>query len=52
MLKLNKNTAIYVASHAVDCRKTIDGLSALIVEIDKAPNDGSVYVFITKPATG
>lgn len=46
MLRLNENTPIYVASHAVDCRKAIDGLSALIVdELDKAPNDGSVYVF-------
>ena len=46
MLKLSEKTAIYVASHAIDCRKAINGLAALILEeFDKAPNDGSVYVF-------
>lgn len=37
---------IYVASRAVDCRKAINGLAALVLEeLDRQPNDGSVYVF-------
>lgn len=46
MLKLGKETAIYVASERVDFRKAINGLAALVLEhFEKAPQDGSVYVF-------
>ena len=46
MLKLSEDTMIYVASCAVDCRKAINGLAALVLEaLDKQPHDGSVYVF-------
>jgi transposase len=46
MLKLSEKTTIYVASHAVDCRKAINGLAALVSEeLDRQPHDGSVYVF-------
>lgn len=46
MLKLSEDTIIYVASCAVDCRKAINGLAALVLEeLDRQPHDGSVYVF-------
>lgn len=46
MLKLSEETTIYVASHAVDCRKAINGLAALVSEeLDRQPHDGSVYIF-------
>lgn len=46
MLKLSEETTVYVASRAVDCRKAINGLSALVLEeLARQPNDGSVYVF-------
>lgn len=46
MLKLSENTTVYVASRAVDCRKAINGLAALILEeLGRAPHDGSVTVF-------
>jgi hypothetical protein len=32
MLKLTENTRIYVAANAVDFRKAINGLAALVVE--------------------
>lgn len=46
MLKLNKETAIYVASERVDFRKAINGLASLVLDyFNKSPQDGSVYVF-------
>lgn len=49
MLKLEEKTSIYVASEAVDFRKAINGLAALVVEhFSKTPNDGSVYVFYNR----
>lgn len=46
MLNLTEDTGIYVASHAVDCRKAINGLAALVLdEFARPPNDGSVYIF-------
>jgi len=51
MLKLTENTRVYVAASAVDFRKAINGLTALIVEqYEMAPNDGSVYVFYNRNA--
>lgn len=52
MLQVKKDTAIYVASERVDFRKAINGLSALVLEhFDKAPQDGSVYVFYNGDCT-
>lgn len=49
MLRLTENTRVYVATSAVDFRKAINGLAALIVEqFEMAPNDGSVYVFYNR----
>ena len=46
MLKLTKDTRIYVADKPVDGRKAINGLASLVVEEFEMPvNDGSVYVF-------
>ena len=47
MLRLTESTRVYVAASAVDFRKAINGLAALIVEQhEMAPNDGSVYYSI------
>lgn len=49
MLKLTENTRVYVAASAVDFRKAINGLAALVVEqFEMVPNDGSVYVFYNR----
>jgi hypothetical protein len=46
MLKLTKDTRIYVADKPVDCRKAINGLASLVIEqFEMSVNDGSVYVF-------
>ncbi|MES2580093.1 MAG: IS66 family insertion sequence element accessory protein TnpB [Pseudomonadota bacterium] len=46
MLRLTEHTRVYVCASAVDCRKAINGLAALVVEqFELCPNDGSVYVF-------
>jgi len=51
MLRLTESTRVYVAASAVDFRKAINGLAALIVEqYEMAPNDGSVYVFYNRSA--
>lgn len=51
MLRLTENTRVYVAASAVDFRKAINGLTALIGEqFEMAPNDGSVYVFYNRSA--
>jgi transposase len=49
MLRLSEGTAIYVAGKAVDFRKSINGLTALVIEQFSSPvNDGSVYVFYNR----
>ena len=49
MLRLAEGTKIYVAAKAVDFRKAINGLAALIVEQFETPvNDGSFYVFYNR----
>jgi len=49
MLRLTENTRVYVAARAVDFRKAINGLAALVIEqFEIAPNDGSVYVFYNR----
>jgi transposase len=49
MLKLTEGTRVYVAASAVDFRKAINGLAALVVEqFEMTPNDGSVYVFYNR----
>ena len=43
------NTAIYLASHAIDMRKEIDGLSLLISEhLQQSPQARAIYVFYNK----
>ena len=43
MLKLGRETAIYVASERVDFRKAINGLATLVLEhFEKAPQDLSL----------
>lgn len=49
MLRLSEDTRIYISTEAVDGRKAINGLAALVVEqFETAVNDGSVYVFYNK----
>jgi len=49
MLKRPEGTRIYVASHAVDFRKAINGLAAMVMEQWAcSPHDGSVYVFYNR----
>jgi transposase len=49
MLRLAESTKVYIADKAVDFRKAINGLAALIVEQFETPvNDGSVYVFYNR----
>ena len=49
MLRLSSETKIFIADVAVDFRKAINGLAALIVEQFTTPlNDGSVYVFYNR----
>lgn len=51
MLRLAEGTRVYVAAKAIDFRKAINGLAALIVEQFETPvNDGSVYVFYNRDA--
>jgi transposase len=51
MLRLAEGTRVYVALSAVDFRKAIDGLAALVVEqFSGSPGDGSVYVFYNRNA--
>jgi transposase len=38
---------IFIANNAIDFRKSIDGLCALIVEMRKEPNKG-IYIFYNK----
>lgn len=49
MLRLAQGAQIYVADKAIDFRKAINGLVALIIEQFETPvNDGSVYVFYNR----
>ncbi|NKB47356.1 MAG: IS66 family insertion sequence element accessory protein TnpB [Legionellales bacterium] len=49
MLRLPEGTRIYVAARAVDFRKAINGLVAVVVEQFECPvNDGTVYVFYNR----
>ena len=49
MLRLPSEIHIYVATQAIDFRKAINGLSALISEEYETPvQDGSVYVFYNR----
>ena len=49
MLRLAEDTRIYISTQAVDGRKAINGLAALVVEqFETSVNDGSVYVFYNK----
>lgn len=49
MLKLHKETRIYIADRPVDFRKAIDGLSMLVVEqFSESATSGSVYVFYNR----
>lgn len=49
MLKLSDDTRIYIASEAVDFRKSIDGLAALVLdEFESTANNGSAYVFYSR----
>ena len=49
MLRLSSETKIFIADAAVDFRKAINGLTALIVEQFTTPiNDGTVYVFYNR----
>jgi transposase len=43
---------VFLANFVVDMRKSIDGLSLLVVNhFERNPSDGSVYVFINKSCT-
>ncbi len=49
MLKIRDGLKIYLYQLAIDIRKSINGLSALVVEsLTLNPNDGSVYIFYNK----
>lgn len=49
MLRLLSETKIFIADEAVDFRKAIDGLAALVAEQFTTPvADGSVYVFYNR----
>lgn len=49
MLQLQSSTKIYVYTQTVDMRKSIDGLSVVIVEqLERSPQSGDVFVFRNK----
>lgn len=49
MLRLAEDVKIYVANRPTDGRKSINGLTAMIVEeYEGKPQEGSVYVFYNK----
>lgn len=49
MLRVKDGASIYVASAAVDCRKAVNGLIAVVSEHYETPlQDGSVYVFYNR----
>jgi len=46
MIILNDSIQIYLYASVVDMRKSIDGLSALLVDsFDKNPASGDIYIF-------
>lgn len=49
MIVINESTSCYVYSEAVDMRKSIDGLSYLVCDLEgKHLQDGSVYIFFNR----
>ncbi len=49
MIHLGSDTSIFVYTMAVDMRKSIDGLSVLVVEeVEQSPQSGSIYLFCNK----
>lgn len=49
MLRLADGVRVYVSTHPVDFRKSINGLSALVADEFELPaQDGSVYVFYNR----
>lgn len=49
MIVINESTSCYVYSEPVDMRKSIDGLSYLVCDLeDKNPQDGSVFIFYNR----
>lgn len=49
MLKLKEGVKVFVSSVAVDARKSIDGLSALVQDLfGNNPQSGHLFVFINK----
>ena len=46
MLKINEGATIFIYNQAVDMRKAINGLVAVIVEcLESNPQSGDVYIF-------
>lgn len=46
MIRLNSESKVYLATRPVDGRKSINGLSAFVIEeFEKNITDGSVFVF-------
>lgn len=46
MLKLRENTQVYISFTAVDMRKSIDGLSAVVSQVfDCKPQSGHLFIF-------
>lgn len=49
MLKLRRETQIYVSLSAIDMRKSIDSLSALVIEEFKNdPQSGHLFIFFNR----
>src|SRR5690606_7065524 len=49
MIKLSETTKIYILSNPVDMRKSIDGLTVLVVELlETNPQEGSLFLFYNK----
>lgn len=49
MLKLRENIKIFVSIEPIDARKSIDSLSALIIEkFDDNPQSGHLFLFFNK----
>jgi len=49
MLKLREGTQVYVSIDPIDARKSIDSLSALVMEVfKKNPQSGHLFLFFNK----
>lgn len=48
MITLPSSVRIYLAAGAIDLRKSIDGLSAIVSERDHDLYSGHLYVFVSK----